>query len=301
MSDQEDYAVAAEGLADAHQSANDPAALTTRTCANCGCGTEPQHADYPHEPGRLYDCPACEASCHCTPGYTQCVYEGEHNGTADDGTERHETAEPSPCWNDFCVASAHPDDDRHVDTTGYGWTQPRGTVYCPACQGYHPAGDCPQGYDNPVTTIYERGPEGDAQLSEALRAPARICMPSPDKLNDVMEFDHVVQVGEGGAVTDAEGVYAPELHMETDDDGQILDAHERDYIEQARRQGWQLLTGWTGQYGYRGPVMHSSEFVGGALAEHILETPGTYVVTAVETDDEPAGWVVAYREPSDSG
>jgi hypothetical protein len=66
----------------------------TGTCANCGCGTaEPQHADYPHEPGRLYDCPACEASCHCTPGYTQCVYSGEHNGTADDGTERHETAE----------------------------------------------------------------------------------------------------------------------------------------------------------------------------------------------------------------
>jgi hypothetical protein len=38
------------------------------------------HADYPHEPGRLYDCPACESSCHCTPGYTQCVFEGEHNG-----------------------------------------------------------------------------------------------------------------------------------------------------------------------------------------------------------------------------
>lgn len=41
-----------------------------------------KHADYPHEPGRLYDCPACEARCHCTPGHTQCVYEGRHNGTA---------------------------------------------------------------------------------------------------------------------------------------------------------------------------------------------------------------------------
>lgn len=34
------------------------------------------HVDYPHEPGRLYDCPACEAECHCTgdPGHTPCVY-----------------------------------------------------------------------------------------------------------------------------------------------------------------------------------------------------------------------------------
>ena len=23
------------------------------------------HADYPHEPGTLYDCQACEAQCHC--------------------------------------------------------------------------------------------------------------------------------------------------------------------------------------------------------------------------------------------
>ena len=42
-----------------------------------------QHADYPHLPGTLYDCPACEARCHCTPGATQCVYNGEHNGLAD--------------------------------------------------------------------------------------------------------------------------------------------------------------------------------------------------------------------------
>lgn len=43
----------------------------------------PQHADYPHEPGRLHDCPACEDHCHCTPGYTECVFEGDHNGLAD--------------------------------------------------------------------------------------------------------------------------------------------------------------------------------------------------------------------------
>jgi hypothetical protein len=43
---------------------------------------QPVHADYPHEPGRLYGCPACEAACHCTPGDAECVYSGPHNGLA---------------------------------------------------------------------------------------------------------------------------------------------------------------------------------------------------------------------------
>lgn len=42
-----------------------------------------KHVDYPHEPGRLYDCPACEARCHCTAAVTrgeetECIFEGEH-------------------------------------------------------------------------------------------------------------------------------------------------------------------------------------------------------------------------------
>lgn len=31
------------------------------------------HADYPHEPGTLYDCPSCEVACFCT-GDVRCVY-----------------------------------------------------------------------------------------------------------------------------------------------------------------------------------------------------------------------------------
>ena len=42
----------------------------------------PEHVDYPHHPGRLFDCPACEARCYCTPGDAECIYSGEHNGTA---------------------------------------------------------------------------------------------------------------------------------------------------------------------------------------------------------------------------
>lgn len=41
---------------------------------------EPAHVNYPHEPGRLFDCPACDARCHCVAGALECVYEGEHNG-----------------------------------------------------------------------------------------------------------------------------------------------------------------------------------------------------------------------------
>jgi hypothetical protein len=33
-----------------------------------------EHADYPHHPGYLYDCPACEAHCYCKPGDTECVH-----------------------------------------------------------------------------------------------------------------------------------------------------------------------------------------------------------------------------------
>lgn len=40
----------------------------------------PEHNSYPHEPGTLYDCAACESACHCTPGNSECIYEGPHNG-----------------------------------------------------------------------------------------------------------------------------------------------------------------------------------------------------------------------------
>ena len=44
-----------------------------------GAGTVkdgPVHADYPHDPGYLFDCPACEERCHCTPGNAECVWSG---------------------------------------------------------------------------------------------------------------------------------------------------------------------------------------------------------------------------------
>lgn len=41
------------------------------------------------------------------------------------------------CWNGDCDNYAH-EGDWHSDGTGHGWTQPRGTKYCPAEGRYMP-------------------------------------------------------------------------------------------------------------------------------------------------------------------
>lgn len=120
-------------------------------------------------------------------------------------------------------------------------------------------------------------------------------------LNDRMEFDHVIQVHADGTITEPRNVWAPDVMVDTDADGSILGQHERDMIESVRAQGWELLAGFTGQHGYRGPLMHASEFVGAGLERHIRETPGLYVCVIVRTyEDSELGdadcWAVAYRE-----
>lgn len=105
------------------------------------------------------------------------------------------------------------------------------------------------------------------------------------------EFDLVFTVFEDSTVTERLDLYAPTVtHDETDDV----------YVDGS---GWTPLTGWTGQYGYRGAVMHASEQFAGSLADHVLSTPGTYVLTVVDVlpdeddeDPEPAGWAVLRRE-----
>lgn len=36
--------------------------------------TANQHVSYPHHPGEMYDCPACESQCFCTPDTAACVH-----------------------------------------------------------------------------------------------------------------------------------------------------------------------------------------------------------------------------------
>ena len=141
---------------------------------------------------------------------------------------------------------------------------------------------------------------------------------TPDKLNDVMEFDHVIRVWPDGTISKPRDVFAPDVSNLGEDVS----------------EPWDLMTGYTGQYGYKGPCMHASEFIGGRMAEDILSEPGWYVALVAEADqcrepgcedcspfliatsngewtcphgcdlcasDEPAGWVVAYVEGACEG
>lgn len=132
-------------------------------------------------------------------------------------------------------------------------------------------------------------------------------------LNEAMEFDHVIRVFVDGTFSDAEkGVYAPEVAVEIaeDDAGSVTDEAEAAMIAMVERQGWQLMTGYTGQCGYNGPLMHASEFVGGGMERDILAESGLYVVvepTGLYQSEEqeerdggrPVGWVVARRRDDD--
>lgn len=127
-------------------------------------------------------------------------------------------------------------------------------------------------------------------------------------LNDIMGIDHVIRV-KGGEITESDSgvwphdVYAPEVRIGTDADGQILAVHERIMREDLQRLGWDVENGWSAQWLYHGPIMHSSEYIGGALADYIRETDGYWVAVAAEVypydgeeDPEPAGWLLLHRE-----
>lgn len=97
-----------------------------------------------------------------------------------------------------------------------------------------------------------------------------------NRLSEAMDFDHPVRVDTDGTVTDEglENVHAPELMDET------IYSDEWEFFS----------TGYTGQYGYNGPILHNSEQIGGGLERDILASPGVYVaVVAQWTAEEGAG------------
>ena len=106
-------------------------------------------------------------------------------------------------------------------------------------------------------------------------------------LQAIADFEHPFIVNHDGTLSDAVGVYAPEVYHDSANDVEVYG------------DNWEPLTGYTGQYSYNGAVMHSSEYIGGRLARDILETPGTYVVVVVNVhadadgfEPEPAGWAI---------
>lgn len=120
-------------------------------------------------------------------------------------------------------------------------------------------------------------------------------------LSDIMDFDHVIEVLADGSIQEHNGGhYAPTMES-----GELQESS--DY--------WSLMTGYSGQYLYKGPSMHTSEFIGGGMERDILATPGFYVAVVdhyigcyndedvdspecdpeVGCDCEDNGWAVAYH------
>jgi hypothetical protein len=125
----------------------------------------------------------------------------------------------------------------------------------------------------------------------------------PDReLNDLMSFGHAIEVRPDGTITDSAEQAAESVYVYLDADGQI--ESRTPTIDMAGWKGWELLTGYSGQQGCRGPIMHTSESIGGGLEGHIRATPGHYVAVTVEglsrteNDDATCGWAVAYKPPA---
>lgn len=112
------------------------------------------------------------------------------------------------------------------------------------------------------------------------------------------EFDSAFQILEDAALVDRPELLTPTV--EHDDEHDVLvDSND-----------WTPLTGFTGQHAYEGAVMHPSEQLSGDLLEHVVTTPGVYVISVVEVfdcdglcepgdcdrdgtcDHDPAGWAV---------
>lgn len=141
-----------------------------------------------------------------------------------------------------------------------------------------------------------------------------------ETLNGKVEFDSpfriVGQLHDGRTVIEnpLSDVYAPSVVLYTDKDHNGVGEEEIDNVEWNKPQKtWEVVNGYSGQYGYSGPTMHASEFLGGGMARDVLEDVGAvYVLSAVEClpdwevdeDDEddvflgqviqdnPAGWML---------
>lgn len=106
-------------------------------------------------------------------------------------------------------------------------------------------------------------------------------------LDEKVEFNCPFRVHANGTVTPDHTFLAPESVYDEKVEGP-----------------WELLTGYSGQDSYSGPIMHPSEYIGGGLERDILATPGVYVVLAAysspeegeeEEEEMPDGWAVARR------
>lgn len=134
---------------------------------------------------------------------------------------------------------------------------------------------------------------------------------TPETLNSQVEFDCPFMVLPHGNIdTSPERGCAPSVYLYVDKQGNGVGTEE---VECDREYPWEPVTGYSGQHGYSGPVMHASEYLGGNMASDVLgDWGGVYVVCAVEclpdweidenapddvfagqvVQDNPAGWML---------
>ena len=137
-----------------------------------------------------------------------------------------------------------------------------------------------------------------------------------DNLNRSIEFDSPFRVvgdlADGRTVIENRlaDVYAPEVYLYVDREGNGVGEEEINLKDWREATEWEPMNGYSGQYGYSGPTMHASEFVGGRMAEDVLaDVGGVYVAVTVECQPnwdaseeeqdeyrEPAGWMLLKRK-----
>lgn len=105
-------------------------------------------------------------------------------------------------------------------------------------------------------------------------------------LEDILDWDHVVEVHANGDITTPNSEWAPTLF-----NGE-LDSSD-----------WTMIDGYSLQYCYSGPIMHDSEGLHWGMCEMILDNPGYYVKVPAYYDDEDnpdesitEGWALCFKE-----
>lgn len=106
----------------------------------------------------------------------------------------------------------------------------------------------------------------------------------------LIEFDTPF-IFDGKNIHEVSG-FAPNVYIEEENLEPYIDS-----------DGWEFVTGHSGQHGYDGPLMHDSEFVSTGMMKAMHKKYGataTYVFTVVmtETEDDAvdfAGWTVLVK------
>jgi len=114
---------------------------------------------------------------------------------------------------------------------------------------------------------------------------------------NALEFDTVFDLTpEGEIVVERRDLYAPEVFHDEDPQGDVM----------GYGPDWTPLVGMTNQEGYRGAVMHPSEFIGRGIADLLMyqaqDETQTYAITTVESfdeDDDTVGWAILHYTPKE--